>query len=73
MGMTKVKCKSGIVGWQNRLQKNYSSFEEFESYCEIYNIHSRLGFKTALETWETNPLIQGSTIPSDLQVVSESK
>ena len=70
--MRKVKCKSGIVGWQNRLQKNYSSFSEFESYCETYQIHSRLGFKTALEAWETNPIIQGSTIPSDLRVVSNA-
>ena len=67
--MKRVKTKSGITGWQCKLQENYDNdFEKFESYCEIYNIHERLGFKTILEAWNKNPLIEGSTNPSDLRV-----
>ena len=65
--MKKVICKSGLTGWQDKLQKVYSSLEEFESYCENYGIHSRLGFETPLEAWDANPTIQGSTDPSDLR------
>ena len=67
--MRKANCKSGIIGWQSRLQKNYDSFEEFEHYSEIYAIHSRLGFNTAEEAWDANPIIKGSVIPSDLEIV----
>ena len=67
--MRKVKCKSGIIGWKNRLQKNYNSFEEFEHYSESYAIHSRLGFHSAEEAWDANPIIKGSVIPSDLEIV----
>jgi hypothetical protein len=64
-----VKCKSGIKGWQCRLQKNYESFEEFKSYSETFGIAERLGFKSPEEAWKKNPIIQGSVIPSDLCVV----
>lgn len=67
--MKRVKCKSGSQGWQCRLQKNYDSFEEFAYYSEIYGIHVRLGFDTAEAAWKANPLIRGSIIPSDLEVV----
>lgn len=67
--MKQVQCKSGFKGWQNRLRKNYDSFEEFEYYSSIYGIHSRLGYKSAQEAWESNPLIRGSIIPSDLEVI----
>lgn len=68
--MKTVKCKSGLKGWQCKLRKNYdNSFEQFEAYNETYNIAERLGFKTALEAWDKNPLIQGSTEPSDLRIV----
>jgi hypothetical protein len=67
--MKRVKCKSGIIGWQSRLQKNYSSLEEFEYYSEAYGIHKRLGFTSAEAAWNKNPLIRGSVIPSDLEVV----
>jgi hypothetical protein len=67
--MKRVKCKSGIVGWQSRLQKNYSSLEEFEYYSQVYGIHKRLGFASALDAWNVNPIIKGSIIPSDLELV----
>ena len=67
--MKQVKCKSGLTGWQNKLQKEYSSLSEFKDYCRIFNIHRRLGFKTVKAAWECNPTIRGSVAPSDLSVV----
>ncbi len=67
--MKQVKCKSGFKGWEARLQKNYASLEEFQYYSQTYGIHARLGFKSAKEAWDSNPLIRGSIIPSDLEVV----
>lgn len=69
MAMKRVKCKSGLDGWQCRLQKNYGSLEEFDYYSEIYGIHSRLAFDSAEAAWKANPVIKGSIIPSDLEVV----
>ena len=58
--------------WKNRLQKVYDSFEEFQSYAETYGLLERLGFATAEEAWEANPMIQGSTNPEDYKVVKGS-
>lgn len=64
-----VRCKSGLKGWQCKLQENYNSFAGFKEFCRTYNIHKRLGYKTMKAAWESNPTIQGSTEPSDLSVV----
>ena len=55
--------------WQDRLQKVYRDFAEFEDYCRIYSIAFRLGFKSVEEAWKKNPTIRGSVYPSDLAVV----
>lgn len=65
--MRTIRAKSGIKGWQDKLQKVYKSFEEFESFCKYYNIHKRIGFKTIKGAWRTNPTMQGSVNPSDLK------
>lgn len=67
--MRTVKCKSGITGWQTKLRNNYTNFEEFAEYCNTYNIHGRLGYKKPETAWKANPIIQGSTNPSDLRKV----
>lgn len=67
--MKRVTCKSGITGWQSKLQKIYETKEEFFSYCENYGNHARLGFKTPDDAWDKNPLIQGSVVSSDYCVV----
>ena len=68
--MEQVKCKSGILGWQCKLQENYdNSFEQFQDWCETHNIHTRLGYKTPESAWKNNPTIQGSTEPSDLRKI----
>jgi len=67
--MAKVICKSGLEGWQNRLQENYSSFEEFKAWADCWGIHTRLGYKTIRGAWKANPMVQGSVIPSDFRKV----
>lgn len=69
--MKRVICKSGIEGWQCRLQKNYSSFEDFEYYAELRGLHTRLGYNTPIEAWEANPQIRGSINPDDYCKVSD--
>ena len=56
--------------WEGKLRKNYRDFDEFESYCSLYGIHTRLGFNTPEAIWAMNPIIQGSTDPADLKVIS---
>jgi hypothetical protein len=67
--MKRVICKSGIEGWQNKLQKIYADFAEFEGYNELYNLAQRLGFPSAQEAWEANPIVKGSVNPNDLEIV----
>jgi hypothetical protein len=69
--MKQVKCKSGITGWQARLRKVYANFEEFVSYCEIRNLHIRLGYKSPSSAWKWNPIVMGSVNPSDYQKVKK--
>ncbi len=71
--MKRVKCKSGIEGWQDKLQSTYESFSEFKYYCSIYGLHKRLGFRSMISAWNANPTIQGSRIPSDFCVVKPKK
>ena len=62
-------CESGLIGWKCNLQENYNSFQEFKEFCRVYAIHTRLGYKSMKKAWEENPLIKGSSIPSDLEVI----
>lgn len=62
-----VICKSGLRGWQSKLRDNYGgSKRSFKTWDEMYNIHRRLGYKSAEEAWRENPTIQGSVKPDDL-------
>jgi hypothetical protein len=67
-----VICKSGLMGWQGKLQDQYKDFTEFESFCRIYNNHIQLGYKTPASAWRANPTIQGSTNPSDYRKVEKT-
>ena len=69
--MKKVKCKSGLTGWQCRLRKNYNNFEQFEYYSEMWGIAKRLGFNSHEKAWNKNPTIRASVEPSDLEVVKD--
>lgn len=71
--MKEVICKSGIKGWRGHLRKNYVDFDCFSHFSEIYNLHKRLGYDTAEEAWEANPIIEGSVNASDFRNVSVKK
>ena len=63
-----------VANWQDHLQNVYSgNMEEFLDYDAQYRLHERLGFATAQEAWEANPVVQGSTNPADYKVVPEDK
>jgi hypothetical protein len=66
-----VTCRSGLRGWQQKLQDNYGSLEEFVAYAGTYGIHTRLGYATPQEAWDANPTIRGSVDPDDLEVVTD--
>lgn len=67
---TPVKCKSGHMGEQYLLRDSYDhNFKSFQNYCEMYNIHGRLGYATAEAAWADNPTVKSSVIPSDLERV----
>lgn len=70
-GKTKrVKCLSGLTGWQCRLRKNYTDYFDFVASDRVYGLAERLGFTSAREAWQVNPVVQGSVVPSDFQVVA---
>ena len=73
MAIKQVKCKSGITGWQCRLQENYADchnpYAAFKTYARMYNLHRKLGYRSMIAAWRENPLIRGSVIPTDFQKV----
>lgn len=70
---TKVVCKSGISGWRDYLQANYDDDKEtWMMFSETYGLADRLGYDSAEEAWDDNPIIEGSVIPSDFRVVKQS-
>ena len=66
--MKRIICESGLTGYQRRLRKSYTDLEEWKSYSQTYGLAERLGFDTAEEAWEANPIIEGSTNPSDFRI-----
>jgi hypothetical protein len=68
--MKRIICKrSGLRGFQERLQKMYTSFDEFKRYSEMYGLHARLGFTTPETCWKSNPIVEGSVDPGDYRRV----
>lgn len=66
----RVRTQSGGWGWRSRLQTQYVHFEEFAHYAALRGLHKRLGYRTPRAAWEANPVIEGSTNPSDYRKVS---
>ena len=67
--MRRVRCRSGITGWQCRLRANYADFGEFKQYAEQFGLHTRLGYRTPARAWRSNPVVQGSVVPGDFRRV----
>ncbi len=60
--------------WKDRLRHVYDNdFEQFSGYCDSYAIAERLGFASAEEAWQANPMISGSVYPEDLRVVDSTE
>lgn len=69
----RIITKSGIEGWQGLLQDQYSCFDEFLSASDTYGLADRLGYEDTLECWNDNPIVQGSTNPTDYCKVKRPK
>jgi hypothetical protein len=67
--MKQVTLKSGRKGWQGFLRENYESIAEFQNTSEAYDLHGRLGYTTPAQAWDANPIVQGSTNPTDFAKV----
>lgn len=63
-----VYNEDGYRIYMSPLQYNYDSFEEFERYSETYSLAKRLGFSSAKEAWDTNPVVTHSTDPNNYMV-----
>lgn len=66
--MKRITTKSGRKGYECKLRDNYGSFDEFEGYSHTFGLAAKLGFETAMEAWQENPTIQGSTNPDDFRI-----
>lgn len=55
--------------WKARLQDNYASYREWETYSDTYGLAGRLGYTTSAEAWAANPMVQGSANPKDFRLV----
>jgi hypothetical protein len=67
----RVKCKSGLEGWRARLRSNYNLREDWLRWSETYNLAERLGYTSADQAWDENPVIEGSVNPTDFRKVSK--
>ncbi len=47
-----------------------NDLEQWIAFSRTYGLAKRLGFKTAQAAWQSNPMIEGSVIPSDYRKVS---
>jgi hypothetical protein len=56
--------------WKSRLRKVYSSFSDWDNHSRVYNLSMRLGYVSTLNAWLANPLVTGSTNPSDYGALS---
>jgi hypothetical protein len=72
--LKKVAPKKKVnENYTERLRKVYSGFKEWEQYDDVYKLAERLGFDSAEEAWDRNPLVTGSSDPRDFKVVPEHK
>ena len=65
--------RTGLImkTWKAKLRKVYRSLEELKAYDRVYGVVYRLGFTTAEEAWEKNPLIGGSVHSKDFGRVKQ--
>lgn len=59
--------------WKASVRSTYGSLEELRSYDRNYGIVERLGYRSAKELWDDNPIIGGSVHPEDLRVMRKGE
>lgn len=67
MPTDRTVCRSGKVGWTQRLQDRYPGPAAFTARDEICRLAESLGYPDGDTAWQDNPQIRGSTDPSDYQ------
>lgn len=65
----RVRCKSGLMGWRTRLRNNYSNDGQWIYNSDMWGLCGRLGYDSPESAWRANPVIEGSTNPSDFRKV----
>ena len=70
---TVITKRMRVKGWQEKLQKNWNTFEQFAAASDIYGIAKRLGYKSNETAWKANPMVEGSVYPEDLRKVPKKE
>lgn len=63
-----VRLRSGATGWRMRAKELYASLDAVEEEDGVSGILGRLGFATAEDLWEVNPVLEGGTDPADFRI-----
>ena len=66
-----VVCDSGEIGMQQRFKSIYDDYQDFLVFDKMFNIAKRLGYDNPKKLWDDNPIVQGSTNPSDFKIVKK--
>jgi len=67
----RCRLKSKMMGWRQRLQTLYPSYEQWKHYSELYGLAQRLGFKSTKSAYNANPIIEGGLHNSDFQIAPQ--
>ena len=71
MNSTQCTCKSGLIGYRQRLQDIYTDYDSFRYYSDLYGLSRKLGFCDSNKAWNANPIVEGSVNPVDYCRVME--
>lgn len=61
------------ANWVMHVQESYANLEDLEAYDGVYNIAKRLGFNSAQELWDADPLIKGGVDPRDFGLATQEE
>ena len=68
MSKKQIICSSGEVGTRERIKNIYDDYQEFLIFNKRYNIAERLGYASVRQLWVDNPIVEGSSNPSDFKI-----
>lgn len=61
------------TAWVMHVQESYPSLEELEAYDDMYGIAKRVGFSSAKELWDADPILKGGVNPGELSLATEEE